>query len=197
MSEIEGGIEYARWGELFFAHAVTLERVLAGVNVMADRPIEVGPLGVGPGRLAKVHASGRIGTATGQRFGDLPIRFLITLPVQLRFMLDLTMDKQHFDADLEIPLTLTAHSRDDLAIVIDVAPPSADEIVVRLKARGLRASLLGSAAGIENELRRFVAKYVAREVAKPDVVAACTIDVAAAVDRAAGGVVPQREGETA
>lgn len=184
-------IDYATWGETFFARAVTLERVLAGVNVLGGRPIELGPLGVGPGRLAKVHATGTIGTATGERVAGSPIRFDVTLPVGLTFVLDLTMDKQRFDAEVEVPLRLTAHARADLSIAIDVTPPRADQVVVRLKAQGLRATLVGAAADVEGELRRFIARYVTREVEKPHIAAARVIDVAAAIDRAAVHVVPQ------
>lgn len=186
-------IEYAAWGELFFERAVTVERVLAGVNVMADRPIEVGPLGVGPGRLAKVHAKGRIGTATGQRVGALPLRFAVDVPVTLQFVLDLGMDKQRFDAEVSVPLQLTVHGRSDLAIEVEVTPPRTEEVVVRLKAQGLRASLTQAAAGVEGELRRFVARYVTKEVQKPQITAARVIDVATAIDRAAEGLGPRRE----
>lgn len=184
-------VDYAGWGERFFEQAVTLERVLAGVNVLGGRPIELGPLGVGPGRLAKVHARGTIGEATGQRVGASPMTFDVMLPASLSFVLDLTMDKQRFDAEVEVPLRLTAHAHADLSIFVDVTPPRADAVVVRLKAQGLRASLTQAAAGVDGELRRFIAKYVAREVDKPHIAAARVIDVAAAIERSADHVVPR------
>ncbi len=184
-------IDYATWGERFFTTAVTAERVLAGVNVLANRPIDVGPLGVGPGRIAKVRAHGRIGTATGQRVGDVPITFLVSLPVSLEFVIDLGVDKHRFDAEITVPLTLTARGRADLAIVLDVTAPQPSDVAVRLTAKGLRASIVQHAAGVEGELRRFVAKFVAREVEKPDVQAARIIDVAPAIERAAAGLVPR------
>lgn len=183
-------IDYATWGGLFFAHAVTAERVVAGVNVMAGQPIEVGPLGVGPGRLAKVRARGSIGTATGERTGHDPLVFHVDLPVSLEFVLDLAMDKQKFAAELTVPLVITARARADLAIVMDVQPPSPAAITIRLKAQGLRATVVQHAAGVEDELRRFVAKYVAREIDQPRIREVTLIDVAAAIDRAAGNLVP-------
>lgn len=186
-------IDYAAWGERFFATAVTAERVLAGVNVLSGRPIDVGPLGVGPGRIAKVTAQGRIGTATGQRAGADPVSFHVDLPVTLRFSIDLGMDKQHFDAEITVPLVITAHARADLAIALEVTPPRTAQVVVRLKAQGLRASLTSRAANVEGELRRFVARYVAKELEKPYVREATTIDVAAAVERAAAGLGPREE----
>ncbi|KRB72808.1 hypothetical protein ASE01_22495 [Nocardioides sp. Root190] len=187
----EGHIDYAAWGERFFASAVTAERVLAGVNVLSGRPIDVGPIGVGPGRIAKVRATGQIGTATGQRVGGEPVTFHVDLPVALKFSIDLGMDKQNFDADITLPLVISAHARDDLAIELEVTPPQAAQVTVRLKAQGLRASLTSKAANVEGELRRFVAKYVARELTQPYVRAATLIDVGAAIERAAAGLGPR------
>ena len=183
-------IGYGDWGALFFETAVTEERILAGVNALAGRPIDVGPIGVGPGRVAKVMAKGEIGTATGHRVSTSPVAFDVHLPVLLKFSLDLSVDVHKFVATVDIPLRLTAQARDDLAIVIDVRPPAADEIEIVLKAKSLRATLTQYAAGIEGELQRFIAKYVAREISAPGVEAARTIDVAAALNKAASGVVP-------
>lgn len=186
-------IDYGTWGVEFFNRAVTSERVLRGVNVLSGRVIDVGPMGVGPGRLAKVTAQGRIGTATGRRVSDDPVAFRVTLPVPLEFVVDLGMDKQRFDAEVELPLLITARARADLAVVLDITPPTAQELEVRLQAHGLRAQLTQAAAGVEGELRRFVARYVARELTKPYVVEATTIDVAAAVEHAAARVGPRIE----
>lgn len=183
-------IGYGEWGLRFFEAAVTEERVLAGVNAMAGQQIDVGPLGVGPGRVAKVSAIGEIGTASGRRTSTDPVRFHVVLPVTLKFKLDLGVDVHRFNADVEVPLRMTAHARDDLAIVIDVEPPSQEDITVALTAKGLRATVTQYAANVDGELRRFIAKYVGRELEKPHVLAARVIDVGAAVERAAGSVVP-------
>lgn len=188
----DDAISYGDWGALFFQTAVTEERILAGVNAMAGRPIDVGPIGVGPGRMAKVTAKGEIGTATGRRVSTDPVAFDVRLPVLLNFSLDLSVDVHKFVATVEIPLRLTAQARDDLAIVIDVTPPVAEEIQIVLKAKSLRATLTQYAAGIEGELQRFIAKYVAREINSPGVENARTVDVAAALNRAAGGIVPSK-----
>ncbi|TNM47179.1 hypothetical protein FHP29_03125 [Nocardioides albidus] len=186
-------IDYAAWGERFFATAVTAERVLDGVNVLAGRPIDVGPLGVGPGRIARVTATGTIGTATGQRVGADPVAFHIDLPVTLAFSIDLGMDRQHFDADITVPLVITARGRADLAIVLEVTPPRPAQVVVRLRAQGLRASFTSRAANVEGELRRFVAKYVAKELQQPYVRQATVIDVGTAVEKAAAGLGPREQ----
>ena len=167
-------ISYADWGVGFFTTAVTTERVLAGINVLAGQPIDVGPLGVGPGRLAKVSATGTIGAAVGERVATSPVTFRMSLPVSLEFVLDLGVDKHRFVADITVPLTIVARARADLAIVLDVVPPTTEQVVVRLKAQGIRASITQHAANVEGELRRFVARYVVRELDKPHIAAART-----------------------
>ncbi|MGA8256984.1 MAG: hypothetical protein WB767_10460 [Nocardioides sp.] len=184
-------ISYADWGVEFFTTAVTTERVLAGINVLAGQPIDVGPMGVGPGRLVKVTARGEIGAAVGERTNVSPVSFRVDLPVSLEFVIDLGMDKHRFIADIVVPLTLVARAHADLAIVLDVVTPSSEQVVIRLKAKGLRASITQHAANVEGELRGFVAKYVARELEKPYVLAARTIDVSRAIDKAVSTLGPR------
>lgn len=186
-------ITYATWGERFFSTAVTAERVLSGVNVLAGRPIDVGPIGVGPGRIAKVIAKGQIGTATGERLDTNPVSFAVTLPVALKFTIDLGMDKLDFDADITVPLVITVHAGADLSIQLEVTPPPPAQVAVKLKAQGLRASITSKAANVEGELRRFVAKYVARELGQPYVQQATVIDVAGAIESAAARLGPREE----
>ncbi len=188
-------IEYADWGERFFRSAVSTERVLAGINVLAGQRIDVGPMGVGPGRVVKVTALGEIGTAVGERVSDDPVTFAVTLPAALEFSINLGVDTHRFTAELSIPLTLTARAREDLAILIDVEPPRPSEVGCQLKAQGLRATLTQHAANVEGELKRFVSKYVTRELEKPYVVRARTIDVSGAIDKAVGNLGP-RYGES-
>ena len=184
-------IGYGEWGERFFEAAVTEERVLAGVNAMAGQQINFGPLGVGPGRIAKVTAVGEIGMATGRRTSTDPVQIRVQLPVTLHFKLDLGVDVHRFDADVEVPLVLTARARDDLAIVIDIEPPTKDDVSVELKAKGLRATVVQYAGNVDGELRRFIAKYVGRELEKPTILAARVIDIGAAIERGAGSVIPR------
>jgi hypothetical protein len=190
---VDDYVEYADWGEQFFRTAVSAERVLAGINVLAGQQIDVGPMGVGPGRVMKVTARGEIGTAIGERVSDSPVTFAVILPASLEFAIDLGVDTHRFTAELTIPLTLTARAREDLAIIIDVTPPRAGEVGCRLKAQGLRASITQHAANVEGELKRFVSKYVTRELEKSYVVNARTIDVSGAIDQAMRSLGPRPE----
>lgn len=191
-----GAISYADWGSEFFRRAITADRVLAGVNVLAGQPIELGPIGVGPGRLVKLTANGAIGSAAGERVGDDPVAFDVRVPAAIDFAIDLGMDVQRFSADLLVPLSIVATAHDDLSIVLSVTPPKVAQVSVSLRAQGLRASITQYAAGVDAELQRFVSRYVAREITKDYVQRALTIDVSGLIDRAMSSLGP-REQESA
>ncbi|MCW2758272.1 MAG: hypothetical protein JWO46_2018 [Nocardioidaceae bacterium] len=181
-------VSYGAWGEQFFASAISEERILGAVDVLAGQPIDVGPIGAGPRKMVKLRAYGAIGAASATRIGDgdpaAPIGFRVLLPVHLSFDVDLQVEVHKFHADLVVPLTLTATALDGVRIFVDVEPPSADEVQVAVRAEGLRASIVKRVANIEGELRRFVARYVSRELAKPHVQDARLIDVGAMIDKA-------------
>ncbi len=189
-------VPYGAFGEQFFRRAVTAERVLGAVNVLAGQPIEFGPTGVGPGRLVRLTATGSIGSASSEHVPGEWIAYRVTLPVKLAFEVDLSVEVHRFTAGLVVPLVLSARALEDVKVFIDVTPPRARDIVIDLQARGLRASVLQRVAGVEGEVRRFVAKYVTRELEKPHIRAARTIDVGAAIDQAWERLGPSSPQET-
>ena len=191
-------VSYREFGQQFFTQVVTEERVLGAVNMLAGQPIEFGPTGVGPGRLVKLTARGAIGDARSEPVrGGEAIAFRMVLPVDLSFEVDLGVEVHRFTARLSVPLVLTARALAGLKIYIDVEPPHSHQIGIRLRAEGLRASVLQRVAGVEGEVKRFVAKYVGREIAKPYVRQACTIDIGAQVDKAWERIAPRSPSPTA
>ncbi|MFL6155978.1 MAG: hypothetical protein ACJ72D_07805, partial [Marmoricola sp.] len=78
-----GFVSYQQWGLDFFAEAVSQERILAAVNNIAGQPINFGPMGVGPAKLAKVKAYGEIGAATAHPVEGPEITYHVELPVAL------------------------------------------------------------------------------------------------------------------
>ncbi len=191
-------VSYAEFGRQFFTEVVTEERVLGAVNLLAGQPIDFGPTGVGPGRLVKLTAQGAIGSASSEPVfaGDL-VAYRMTLPVELTFEVDLGLETHRFTATLSVPLVLTARAVAGLKVYIEVAAPSAADIGIQLRADGLRASLLKRVAGVEGEVKRFVAKYVSREIAKPDIHQARLIDVGGQVERAWERIAPHSPSPTA
>ena len=190
-------VSYAEFGEQFFRRAVTAERVLGAVNLLAGQPIAFGPIGVGPGRLAKVAARGDIGAAAIDEVAGDQVAFRVVLPVSLSFEIDLGIEVHRFTAMLTVPLVLTARALDRLKVFLDITPPEPQEIGIELRAGGLRASVLQRVAGVEGEVRRFVAGYIVREIEKPYVTSARTIDVLAAIEMAWERIGPHRPSATA
>ena len=195
-AEVPDYITYEQWGVSFFARAVTEERILGAVNNLAGQPINVGPMGVGPGRIAQVRAQGAIGQAVSTPVPGDSVSFRVVLPVELTFDVNLQVDTHRFRARLEVPLILTARAAAPLKVVIDIVPPLPNQVSIDLKSEGLRASMLNRVVGIEGELQRFVAKYVAREVQKPAIAKVRVIDVAAAIDGAMRNIGLPRDEET-
>jgi hypothetical protein len=184
-------VSYEQWGADFFAEAVSGQRILGAVDNIAGQPIDFGPIGVGPGKIAKVRAYGAIGAARAERLDAEEITYRVELPVDLTFELNLQVETHTFHAELLVPLALTARAVEGVKVFIDVTPPHSSEVRVQVQADGLRASIMQRVANIEGELRRFVARYVAREVTKPHIQAARLIDVAGAIDRAWASISPE------
>ncbi|MCZ4497479.1 MAG: hypothetical protein JWQ74_32 [Marmoricola sp.] len=184
-------VSYQQWGLDFFSEAVSEDRILGAVNNIAGQPIDFGPMGVGPGKIAKVRAYGEIGAATAHRLDGGQIAYRVELPVSLNFELDLQVETLVFHAELLVPLTLTARAVEGVRIFISIEPPHSSDIQVRVQAEGIRASIMKRVADVEGELKRFVATYVARETSKPHIEAARVIDVSAAIDKAWSSIAPK------
>jgi len=184
-------VSYQQWGLDFFAEAVSQDRILGAVNNIAGQPINFGPMGVGPGKIAKVKAYGEIGAATAHPIDGDQISYRVELPVSLTFEINLQVETHVFHAELLVPLTLTARALDGVKIFITIDPPRASDIEVKVQAEGIWASIMQRVVNVEAELRRFVAKYVARETSKPHIEDARLIDVSAAIDRAWGTIAPK------
>jgi hypothetical protein len=183
----EERISYAEFGAGFFEHAVSKERVLSALSGLAGDPINFGPIGVGPGRLAQVKANGQVGQPSAVRLQGEEVAFLLSIPVELDLQIYLLGEKHSFHASIGVTLTLTARAARPLCIVIDINEPRTRDVVVSIEADGLRATVLRYVGGIDREIARFVAKYVGREIDKPRIQAARLIDVAARIDQAWAG----------
>ena len=88
------------------------------------------------------------------------------------------MDKQRFVIDGDIALRATARAAQPLLIVIDVAKPRPSDIAVHVTSRSVRGEILRILAGVDGEIKRFVAAYVAEEIDSPASQQAKIIDVA-------------------
>jgi hypothetical protein len=177
-------ITYAEFGEQFFEHAVTEARIHAALETLAGDRIEFGPIGAGPGKLAQVSANGAVGHPSVDRIPDEEVSFRLYIPVDLDLEIDLGVDRHRFKVAVSVGLTLTARAAPPLRVVIDINEPTWHDVEVEIEAGTRRASVLNRVAGIDHEIGRFVARYVARELEKPHIRAARDIDVGARIDHA-------------
>ena len=103
-------------------------------------------------------------------------------PVDL--LLDLRLDKQRFVVSGDIALRATARAAEPLLLIVDVAKPRPSDITVNVSSKSLRGEVLRILAGVDGEIRRFIAQYVADEIDAPHSQAAQVIDVAHQLDQA-------------
>ena len=179
---------YEEFGRNFFEIAVTEERVAAAFAAIAGDRFEMGPMGQGPGKIAKVTAQVTIQQPQVTRnIGDV-ITFAVRIPLSIDLVIDLRIDKQRFTVRGEIALRATARAAEPLLLVIDVAKPGPSDITVDVSSKSIRGAVLRIVADVDAEIRRFIAKHVADQIDAPEAQAAKIIDVAERLDAAWTGI---------
>jgi len=179
-------VTYEEFGRRFFQVAVTEERVAAALAEVAGGEFEMGPMAQGPGGLARIHAKVAIQQPLVRRnLGDT-ITFNIRIPLEIEMIVDLRVDKQKFKVAGDIELRATARAAEPLLLVIDVAKPRASDIAVHVTSKSVRGEILRIVAGVDAEIRRFIAAYVAEEIDSPASDEAKIIDVAKELEAAWG-----------
>lgn len=170
-------VSYEEFGRRFFEVAVTPERVAAAFADIAGNEFAMEPIAQGPGKIAKVSANVKIQEPrVTRRNGDL-ITFAIHIPLSIDLLVDLWVDKQRFAVAGDIALRATARAAEPLLLIVDVAKPRPSDITVNVSSKSIRGEVLRVLAGVDGEIRRFIAQYVADEIDAPQSQAAQVIDV--------------------
>lgn len=170
-------VTYEEFGRRFFDIAVTEERVAAAFAEIAGEEFEMGPMAQGPAGLARVTAKVKIQQPQVRRSVGDTITFAIRIPLIIELVVDLRLDKQRFIVDGDIALRATARAAEPLMIVIDVAKPRPSDIAVHVTSGSIRGEIVRLIGGVDTEIRRFVAAYVAEEIDSPASQQAKIIDV--------------------
>jgi len=177
-------IGYDEFGMRFMDLVLHRDRVMESINRVLGEDFQLGPIGAGPGRkVAKVTASGTFGKAYGEALLDV-VGYEVNLPVSVAFHLDLGVDMMRFDAEVLLPLRLTMELVEPLTILWHIAPPHPDDVAIDVKSDNRRAAVLQKLTGLDGELRRFVVRFVERELDKPHVRKAMRIDLVTLIDNA-------------
>ena len=142
------------------------------------------PIAQGPAGIAKVSANVKIHEPRVTRSLGDSITFTIHIPLSIDLLLDLRVDKQRFVVSGDIALRATARAAEPLLLIVDVAKPRPSDITVNVSSKSFRGEVLRILAGVDGEIRRFIAQYVADEIDSPQSQAAQVIDVAHQLDQA-------------
>jgi hypothetical protein len=181
-------VTYEEFGRRFFEIAVTEERVAAAFAQFAGEEFAMGPMGQGPGRVAKVSAKVKIHVPRVTRHLGDPITFTIHIPLAIDLLVDLRLDKQRFTVAGDIALRATARAAEPLLVIVEVAKPRPSDITVQVSSKSIRGEVLRVIGGVDGEIRRFIAQHVANEIDSPQSQAAQVIDVAEELDATWTGI---------
>src|SRR3954453_16753016 len=175
-------VTYEDFGRRFYEIAVTEKRVGDAIGAIAGDEFEMGPMGQGPGKIAKVTAKVRIQEPKVVRSDGELITFAIRIPLEIDMVIDLRIDKPKFVVYGEIALSATARAAKPLLLILDVQKPRPSDIEIHVTSKSLRAGLLRDVAGVDAEVRRFIPAHVAGEIDSPESLKAKVIDVAEQLD---------------
>lgn len=177
-------ISYEEFGRRFLEYAATEQRILGAFDQLTGAAFDFGPIGVGPGRLAKASAQVQLGQAEVRRDIEEVISFALKIPLSVDMLIDLALDKHRFEVDGNIHLHLIVRAAEPLRVVIDIATPRSSDVRINVATDTIRGQLLRILASVDQEIRRFIARYIAKEIEKPHIAAARNINVAKRLDEA-------------
>jgi hypothetical protein len=179
---------YEEFGRRFFEVAVSEERVCNAIAAIAGDAFEMGPMGQGPGKIAKVSAKVSImDPRVSRQLGDL-ITFAIRIPLEIDMVVDLRIDKPKFMVFGEIALRATARAAEPLLLILDVEKPRSSDISIHVTSKSLRGELVRVIGSLDAEIRRFISAHVSGEIDSPASQKAKVINVADSIDVAWTGV---------
>jgi hypothetical protein len=179
---------YEAFGRRFFEIAVTEERVGDAIAAIAGEAFTVGPIAQGPGKIAKVTAKVKVQNPVVTRHIGEQITFGIRIPLEIDMVIDLRIDKPRFIVFGDIALHATALAAEPLLLILDVHKPRPSDISIRVTSNSLRGEVLRIVAGVDAEIKRFIAAHVAGEIDSPESTNAKVIDVADRLDSAWTGI---------
>jgi hypothetical protein len=185
---VDDEMTYEEFGRRFFEVAVTEDRVGGAIAAIAGDAFEMGPMGQGPGKIAKVTAKVRVMDPRLTRKLGEEITFDIRIPLEIDMVVDLRIDKPKFMVFGEIALRATARAAAPLLLILDVEKPRASDISIHVTSQSLRGEVVRVLGGIDAEIRRFIAAHVAGEIDSPASKQAQVINVAEMIDESWTGI---------
>ena len=178
-------LSFAAFGEAFLRRVLHLDRVLESIDRTLGREFSIGPMGAGPGRkVATLTASGSYGPTYGEALPGPGVAYRVMLPVEVDVELQVPLDNHRFHAEVLVPLVVSLRVVEPLTIWWDITPPVEDEVHVAIHGETRRSAVFQRLSGFEGELRRFLVRFVDRELEKPHVQRARRIPLVEVIDGA-------------
>ncbi len=178
-------LDFHRFGADFIRLVLHKQRVTESIDRVLGQEFRLGPIGAGPGRkVAKAIATGHFQPSFGHELDDGRSGFKVFVPVAVTFDLDLRVDQMRFEADVVIPLTVLTRLEEPVTIVWDIVAPDESEVRLEVRSSTVRSAALQRMVGLDGELRRFILRFIARELDKPHVQKARRIPLVPLIDAA-------------
>lgn len=183
VAESPAAMAYEAFGERFLRDVLNLDRILQSVDRILGHDLRLGPIGAGPGRkFATLTATGTFMPTYGEALPGPLVAYRVFLPVEVTFEIDLHIDVHRFNAEVLVPLGIVLRLEEPLTVVWDLIEPREDELVVNIHSSARRSAVLQKMAGLDAELRRFLLRFVQKELDKPHVRKARRINVAEVIN---------------
>ncbi|MGH3583087.1 MAG: hypothetical protein ACRDUB_15965, partial [Mycobacterium sp.] len=167
---------------------VSEQRVGDAIGSIAGDEFQMGPIGQGPGGIAKVTAKVKIQTPRVTRHAGENFTFDIRIPLEINMVIDLKIDRPQFSVFGEISLQAVARAAEPLVLMLDVQKPHPRDISIHVTSKTLRAEVLRVMAGIDAEIKRFIAAHVGGEIDNPAAQQAKVINIAEMIDSTWTGI---------
>jgi len=176
---------YDDFGAAFLARVLHVDRVVESIDRILGPTFTLGPIGAGPGRkFARLTATGQFLPSHGEPIPGDQVAYRVFVPVAVTFDIDLRVDTHRFHADIVVPLEVRLRLTEPLTIVWDLHTPDADELEIQLEGDTRRSTALQKLSGLDGEMRRFMLRFIDRELTKPHVQRARFIPVDEVIDGA-------------
>lgn len=178
-------LAYEEFGRIFLTRVLHRDRVLESIDRILGEEISLGPMGAGPGRrIATLTARGVFKPCSGEMIEAEQVTYHVDVPVEVDFDLDLKVDQHRFHAEVLVPLKITLRLEEPLTIVWDIVAPTEQDLTITIQGEKRRTTVLQKLIGMDGELRRFLVRFVDRELNKPHVLKARNIPLVDVIDGA-------------
>ncbi|MGY2061716.1 hypothetical protein ACW9HQ_43155, partial [Nocardia gipuzkoensis] len=135
-------VSYEEFGRRFLEYAASADRIAGAFGQLTGAAFDFGPIGAGPGKLAKVSAQVQLGEPTLTREVGRYIEFDLRIPLQVDLTLDLAVDRHRYEVDGYVKIHLTVRTAEPLRVIIDIAEPRSGDVHINVDTDTKRGQLV-------------------------------------------------------